>query len=461
MIGLTVVVGIFLIGTGTFVVQQLTSDSKSSIGTDTMYEIEQQIDSVASGSAEQFSGVSFPDTDGEYKITERDTFRINITPRSDYANRTNATKPQNFSLGAIVYESPDGSVLSYQAGGLWEQGPDGEFTQLRSDPYLEFTGDRIRFGFVDVTNANIRGDSELSVSRSADGGSAVAAGLAQYVNNETRDKHNPVINVPANVTLEITSEYADGWARYAREKLSADPADVSMSPDNSTVTIDFGRVGEAVWDKPGRPPFEATDSDGVVYSGLSDYAYKYYNDSDTNITITHGEEPWGSFNVTGSVSNLSERYELALYNNSGEWLMYDDPAVGWVDRNNESVDIDSVTPVESVDAGSNTHRFNITPPSDANLSATPVCVIETPASEDGLSILDELDERGEGCFDPMVGIDSTEVNAGAINYAHQFNVTIEDEHINSSKTYTPGEPIDLEINVTNEGDESGQMPLGV
>ncbi|PSP19017.1 hypothetical protein BRC62_02240 [Halobacteriales archaeon QH_10_67_13] len=438
VIGLTIVVGIFLIGTGTFVVQQLTSDSESSVGTDTMYEINQQIDSVASGSAEQFSDVSLPDVDGEYKITERDTFRINITPRSDYANRTNETEPQNFSLGAIVYESPDGSVLSYQAGGLWEQGPDGEFTQLRSDPYLEFTGDRIRFGFVDVTDANIRGGSELSVSRSADGGSAVAAGLAQYVDNQTRDKHNPTINVPANITLEITSAYADGWARYAREKLSADPVEVSMSPDNSTVTIDFGKVGEAVWDgdEPEGPPFEATDSYGIVYSGLSDYAYKYDNDSDTNVTITHDEEPWGSFNVTGngngSVSELSKKYELAL-----------------------------VAPVESVDAGSDAHRFNITPPSDANLSATPVCVIETPESEDGLSILDELDEQGEGCFDPMVGIDSTEVNVGAINYAHQFNVTIEDEHINSSKTYTPSEPIELDINVTNKGDESGQMPLGV
>ena len=471
VIGLTVVLGIVLITTGTFVVQQLTSSSEASIGQDTMYELNQKIDEVAGGSATQFSTLALPETDGEFRVTESDEFTVDVTPREDYANRTQANESGALdetwteTLGAIVYEDGDGNVLSYQAGGLWEQDADGGHTAIRSTPYLEFTGDRIDFGFVDLTDTTIQDGSALEIGRERSDTAGDGSELLSYVENRTDDIYNPSVGVPADVTITIESRYADGWKRYAEEQLSAEPANVTMV-DEETVEIAFGQVGDPVWEEDGSPTFGEYDEGEIVYSGLADYAYKYQNSTDhANISIPDDtSDPWRNFSVQAGPD--AEAYEVGLYNDT-EWIVYDPDHGVWLDRNNETVEVDALPAVATTVEGD---TFSIRPPAELQgTSAVPVCVVSKDEVGGGDS--DEelpglfapggpLTEPGEGCFEQMIGVggDDTDVAVGELQFSHEFELDLTREDDLGGELH-PADELDLNVTVENVGEQAGTMNL--
>jgi len=451
VIGLTVVVGIFLVGTGTFVVQQLTSDSEEEVSREVMYEINDQIDALVQGSSSvyQASSVTLPQQGSDaLSVSDEGTLTVIVETHSEYADRTakqNGT--QEYSLGSIRHESEGGVVTVYQGGGIWEQSSNGDTVRLRSQPYLDFTGNRLDFQVVDVSDLDLLQSGEtLEFERRPSTGDA--SSFEDLLRNLTDDIYNTNVRVPVNVTITIESQYAEAWQAYAEEEMSEplDPSDTILDAENETLTLEFGTIGEFV----SRTQSPTFGDDRIVYSGTSDYAYKYYN---RTVGTIDGNQ--SAFSVTDPTDDAD--HQLALYNASGRWLLYDSASGEWEDPTGAPVDPDATAAIERVDDGGN-DTYQIKPPAELSgpAASTPVCIVDGNRSE----TLRLLDQSGADCLETMVGVPEDAVDP--VELAPRFDVTIANPgEVPDQLNITDDESFELDVTVENIGEASGSTPLGV
>ena len=105
-------------------------------------------------------------------------------------------------VGVIEYQKGDRRI-AYENGGVWEIFPGGGSVEL-SEPRI-FIRDVDGNIFVSISIINIIGDL-TSV-----GGSSATI-ISEYSRTE-----NPRTSITNTVIIEITSDYADAWARYLNE----------------------------------------------------------------------------------------------------------------------------------------------------------------------------------------------------------------------------------------------------
>ena len=114
---------------------------------------------------------------------------------------------RNVTIGAIEYEK-NGRSIAYEGGGVWEKYPSGAALKL-SEPRIfvhnTSTGNR-RTVFVSIINIS----SEKGIS--SVGGEGAASVVVRRNRSHTPDPD--IINSPGNVTIVVTSDYADAWERY-------------------------------------------------------------------------------------------------------------------------------------------------------------------------------------------------------------------------------------------------------
>lgn len=108
---------------------------------------------------------------------------------------------ENQTLGAIEYETPDGTI-AHQGGGIWEESG-GQF-RAYSEPPIGYDGDVLEVKLVTL-NASDVGGSDETVRPNPD------SDLPDRMQNITENATNRGYN---NLTLTIESEYHDGWAEY-------------------------------------------------------------------------------------------------------------------------------------------------------------------------------------------------------------------------------------------------------
>jgi len=123
---------------------------------------------------------------------------------------------RNVTIGAIEYEK-NGRSIAYEGGGVWEKYPSGAALKL-SEPRIfvhnTSTGNR-RTVFVSIINIS----SEKGIS--SVGGEGTASVVVR-LNNRSSSPYINSTSAPENVTIVVTSDYADAWGRYFDDDIKAD-----------------------------------------------------------------------------------------------------------------------------------------------------------------------------------------------------------------------------------------------
>jgi len=155
---------------------------------------------------------------------------LTVYPDAGWINVSTTTDPPytcNVNIGAIEYEK-NGRRIAYEGGGVWEKYPGGSAIKI-SEPRIfvqEVEGNRS----VSVSIINISSENGIS----SVGGEGTASVTVRSIPSTY------LLNIsysPGDVTIVVTSDYADAWKMYFDEiKRGGDL--VSMTGDNEvTATI--------------------------------------------------------------------------------------------------------------------------------------------------------------------------------------------------------------------------------
>lgn len=453
IVSFTFVTALFLIGTGWMLVGQLTTETTDSLSRDSMRNVDRVIDSVAAESVNKSGTFTFPEESAkDVSASKKDgEFNLTITTvHDDFWKRTEAhasgeprTGSDTMFLGTIKHESEERGVTAYQGGALWRRpNPDGK-TFLLSEPDLGVTDAGLDVGIVSLAGVEtITEGSEVTVRQTATAGPSKQEQLQQFMSKYWTDRHNPSITAPVEINITIESQYADGWASYAEDGMGVDPSNVSYphNGDDETVKIALGTIGDLP-ESSDNPTFGDED---ILYSGSSDLAYMYYND-------TAGEIDGNAKQFEITDPSPSSDYEVALYNESGRWVIYNTSADGWQDAaGNDVSPPDEVNGSVTSDSEYPIH----TPAAFDDSAATPVCVV-TGSDAD---VTEYIDEDGEGCLEHMVGIEEDMV--GPLVAFPEFTVAVTNPG-NVPEDMNVGESFNTTVEVENVGNASGQRPLGI
>lgn len=149
-------------------------------------------------------------------VTRTSTGEITIKARN--VNET-------LTMGSIEYEGDDGSILAYQAGGVWRE--TGNQTRMISQPSVTYSAEEQTLSLPVTT---ISGERELS------------SGEVDISHNSTDPVRNATVVEDDTVTLEITSKYYRGWALYFEDEVGdASVQEVtSLSGDTGYVKVELG-----------------------------------------------------------------------------------------------------------------------------------------------------------------------------------------------------------------------------
>ncbi|WP_435551608.1 DUF7289 family protein [Natrinema sp. CGMCC1.2065] len=175
----------------------------------------------------------------------------NITIKARNVNET-------LRMGSIEYEADDGSILAYQAGGVWRE--TGNETRIVSQPPITYSAEEQTLSLPVTT---VSGEHELS------------SGEVDIRHNDTDPVRNATVVENDTVTLEITSKYYRGWELYFEEEVGdASVRNVTqLEGDKGYVKVELGlRELEGAFD------------DGATVSGeVSEKNEKhgYFDGSDT------------------------------------------------------------------------------------------------------------------------------------------------------------------------------------
>lgn len=162
--------------------------------------------------------------DGRLSLEPSET-RINITAlKGNTTNMTVASAP-------IVYDSGDGTTVTYRSGALVRR--DGDAAVMFRDPGFVLTGERVILPIVDTTQA---------------GGGPVGGSSAVEVRTSNAGTHLVAWDRPvASVTLNMTTPNAGAWERYfeaaggdgpvTNVERDGDSIEVTLEPDRATVTV--------------------------------------------------------------------------------------------------------------------------------------------------------------------------------------------------------------------------------
>jgi hypothetical protein len=481
IISLAFVTSLLLVGGGWVVVDQIQSEAEDSLAQDNVENIDQGINELAGGSANETKTFQIPENTGENYEAAPDAgiFKINITTDEDYWSRTKA-KQKNLTngagkeivLGTIRHEAEDGTVTAFQGGGLWRQPPNSDTIFIESTPNLNFADGTLNLGIVNLTNAEaITEGSEITATR--DGNTRSADSLKEFMEQFYTDRYNRAVTAPIQVNITIESEYADGWAKHAEERMGIPSSNVHQNFNGSDdmIRIEIPEIGDGMPDEDS-PAF---GDDDILYSGSSDWAYEYQNDS-----VAYGaleDSPPGSQWAYKPTLNESAfdggdidtgEYEFAVYNESGRWLIFNNTIPAWETADGTVVSnsnlggssnevLNTTTKSNAVNTNGD-HEFWINPPSElSQAGAAPICIVTNNSGD--ANVRQHLEDSDEGCLENMVGIDENLVDP--IPRLADFNVTVNRNKAATQKDYTEGDEFPLEVTVENEGMGPGERPLGV
>jgi hypothetical protein len=154
---------------------------------------------------------------------------------SSTTNEGNTTILYDQDLGALVYESGD-TTVAYQGGGVWRKGDDGTARPV-SSPEFHYRGATLTFPLVRVGGSGGgSGQVKANVQR-VETAKDVYPNQSETYPDGDRKLVNPVQQ--GNMTVEVTSDYCEGWRTYFVERTEGDVS----ACEGGTVTADIITLG--------------------------------------------------------------------------------------------------------------------------------------------------------------------------------------------------------------------------
>lgn len=305
LVGLTLVGAVLVVVIGSSALGTVTDQTQDDVAEDSMREMSARIGSVADSSVDASSSFSF--SDGVARNVEvRTDSQVTIA----VTNRSGASIPDSVSdqmndddvytfpgstpsqpLGTILYERSDGSLVAYQGGGLWSIG-EGR-TQVLEEPNLDYDGLSVDFSLVNVTGEggnHVAGDREVVARNDV----AESRQSAREVYDQIQGAWNTSSGgvVPVNMTVTIEGPLADGWADYANESMTEDPASVEYDGDNNTVQIELADLGRESGNSSGSGSGTGGSGSGGGPGPAPGEAMEY-DSTDNSLTVRQSEAEIG------------------------------------------------------------------------------------------------------------------------------------------------------------------------
>ncbi|NUB92530.1 hypothetical protein HT576_16080 [Haloterrigena sp. SYSU A121-1] len=245
---------------------------------------------------------------GQGAITKSDAGTIRI-----YANDEPLVDP--LTMSAIEYEGDDGSIVAYQAGGVWRE--KGDQTQMLSEPAISYDKESQTLTLPVTT---FEGDQELT------------SGKVRITNDEINRVTEKTHVENSTVTLEIKSEYYLGWSQYFEDEVgpNAIQEQYQIDGDLGYVEVELGLEElEGVF----RESFVLSDSFDTQGAKRSDYSFEEggYTPSEIDdeisehVAVTDTEENRTQGDIIDSSDTISNGTHFAesVHLDKGEELTVD------------------------------------------------------------------------------------------------------------------------------------------
>ena len=227
LIGITVFGTIGLVAFGSTAISDTEQFMETESAGHTMAQMDSQASEVALGESNS-QVVELPRADGagQSQVVEDGWIKLEVVDDATGELVENGDPVFNESLGAVVYESGDGSV-AYQGGGVWKQS--GGQTEMVSPPEFHYRGNSLTLPIVQVD-----GDEELV------GEATIRKGNNTELKYPNEDFGNPFADGNHTIDVTIQSTYYEAWYDFFETRTDGMP---SMDHENQTVTLSL--VAEA------------------------------------------------------------------------------------------------------------------------------------------------------------------------------------------------------------------------
>jgi len=231
VVGVVILIGLVVAGTAlvvvstTVVTDRAQQQNRVQVTQQAMMEFETRVRSAVETDG---AGTAEFDVSRASRGTTRVLSGDTLTVRLDGTSECATTVP----MDRIRHELPGGEAFTYQAGGVWRDGPDG--ASMVSPPEVEYDGGALTISTVDVVG-NGAGDGDFTVRhRPEESAAATGAARESLMGNESCRR-------PDVVTLLVHSQgYHRQWYDYLRSEFPAG-ATVSHHPAAGLVNVTLDR----------------------------------------------------------------------------------------------------------------------------------------------------------------------------------------------------------------------------
>ena len=235
---------------------------------------------------------------------------LTVEPNSPGSPSYIAVNSSSFNIiipmGKVKYQLGD-RIVAYEGGGLWSKYPSGSV--MLSPPEFQFNGVMLMLPVIDISgNASVGGKGTATVSFKKKN-----ATLVLYPNTSLS---NPVsINQSSKVYVNVTSDFYDAWADYAR---SLAYTNVVENPATHTTGIEL-TVLQAESGAPSSitDPIVMAGIDPTILAPLENFSFRlvpFKNDINWDIRAGAGKKKL-IFHFKGTVKDPGNQIDL----NIGYW----------------------------------------------------------------------------------------------------------------------------------------------
>ncbi len=248
-----------------------------------------------------------------------------VEPNSTSTKSYIAVKSSSFNftipMGRIRYTLGD-RIVAYEGGGVWSKYPSGGSVML-SPPEFHYNGVTLSLPAINIsgsTSVSGKGTATISFKKNAP--------QVLYPNTSLPNRTNPVTVSIGKVYVNITSDFYDAWAEYAK---GLGYATVSTNSTTHTASLELAVV-------PSNLGENTTIANPVVFRGLnisedtpldnfSFWLDPFGNKFDWDIRASSGKKRL-IFHIKGDAKEAEDTVDLNVgYEDDG--MGYDKPAETW------------------------------------------------------------------------------------------------------------------------------------
>lgn len=227
-------------------------------------------------------------------VVDSNAGEINVTWHGGDENRS-----ANGPLGALEFEFADRTV-AHQGGGIWED--TGDTVLVNSEPPIEYDGERLSLTVLQIDEDT----TELS-NPVARANHTAATDLNDRI-SEAADESDG-----ENVSIEIESEYYEGWETYLEDEIGGHE-NATVDSNGDTVTVDITGARD-----PGDPSlFVIEDENGFVDDDGGSIDHVIHENQTDEIGVNSTIRNEGDEHATQEVKLIIEgetktKTEISLY----------------------------------------------------------------------------------------------------------------------------------------------------